>query len=171
MNRICAWCKKEMANREQYSADGDITHGICSLCAVEFTRNITRTAQEILDMIVEPVFVLDSEGVVKSTNASGRKLLGKEYSDISNHLGGEVFECVYARLPEGCGRTEHCKTCAIRNTVMDTLATGRSYTKVPAFQKINTPGGVRIMRFFVSTEKLDGHILLRIDEATAKATV
>jgi hypothetical protein len=171
MRKVCAWCKKEMAGSEQYSADGDITHGICSLCSLEFSRNIPKTAQQILDMITEPIFLLDNEGIVKSANSSGRKLIGKEYGQIRDHLSGDVLECAYAALPEGCGQTEHCMTCAIRNTVMDTLATGKSYTKVPAFQSINTPDGVKIMRFYVSTEKLDEHILLRIDEVTQKATI
>jgi hypothetical protein len=53
---------------------------------------------------------------------------------------------------------------------MDTLAHDRGYTNVPAFQNIRTPKGNRIMRFYVSTEKVDDHILLRIDDVTERAT-
>lgn len=37
-------------------------------------------------------------------------------------------------------------------------------------ENIRTPRGNRIMRFYVSTEKVDHQILLRIDEVTERAT-
>lgn len=164
MRRICAWCKKALSPREEMGTEKEITHGICSLCALKFTKNVSKTAREILDIIDEPVLVVDSLGVVKTANQSGLDLLGKDLDAIEEHLGGDVLECAYARLPEGCGKTEHCKTCAIRNVLMDTLLHDRSYSKVPAFQKINTPSGERIMRFYISTEKVGEQILLRIDD-------
>ena len=84
---------------------------------------------------------------------------------MENHLGGDVLGCSYANLAEGCGRTEHCKTCAIRNIVMDTLANGKGYKNVPAYQSVQTGDGLRIRRYFVSTEKVEEYILLRIDDA------
>jgi hypothetical protein len=171
MRRICAWCKRELNMREELSTDGEITHGICSPCAIQFTRSTPKTIREILNIITEPIFVLDSQGTVISANENGKRFTGKNYADFENHLGGDVLECSYAKLPEGCGRTEHCKTCAIRNIVMDTLANGRGYTNVPAFQFINTPGGARIMRFYISTEKVDDYILLRIDDAVDHLSV
>ena len=168
MRRICAWCKKELSPLEDMGTDKEITHGICSPCALKFTRNVSKTTKEILDIINEPVLVVDSVGVVKTANDKGLELLGKDLDAIEEHLGGEVLECTYARLPEGCGRTEHCKTCAIRNVLMDTLLNDRSYSKVPAYQKIKTPSGDRIMRFFISTEKVGEHILLRIDDIEDK---
>jgi len=130
---------------------------------------VAPAVRELLDMIPGPVLLLDGRGVVKMANESGRKLMGKDLVDIENSPGGNVFGCSFANLPEGCGRTDHCSTCAIRNIVMDTLAHGRGYSNVPAFQSISTPKGNRIMRFNVSTEKVDDHILLRIDDVAERA--
>lgn len=168
MRRICAWCKKELLPREDMATEKEITHGICSVCSLKFTSDVTRTTREILDLIAEPVLLVDSMGIVRSANESGLKLLGKNLDTIENQLGGDVFECAYAKQPEGCGRTEHCKTCAIRNVLMDTLTQGRSYHRVPAFQKIRTPGGEKIMRFYISTERVGEQILLRIDDVAEK---
>lgn len=171
MRRICAWCKKELTPREDKKMESEITHGICSVCALKFSSNVPKTAKTMLDMITEPVLVIDSMGLVLTANESGLKLLGKDLDALENHLGGDALECSYATLPEGCGKTEHCKTCAIRNVLMDTLASGRSYSNVPAYQKINTPSGERIMRFFISTERMGEQVLLRIDDIEERMTV
>lgn len=147
-----------------------VTQGLCTQCTVQLTRDVPGEVRERLNDIDEPVLLLDSRGVVKTANASGQRLLGKNLVDIEGHPGGEVIGCAFANLPKGCGRTDYCKTCAIRNLVMDTLAHGRGYTRVPAFQNINTPHGNRIMRYYVSTEKIDHQILLRIDDVTERVT-
>jgi len=163
MKRICAWCKKELKVNEKYFSDGNITHGICSLCAIDFTKDGIRTAREILDLINEPVFVIDSMNVVKTANKSGLKMLKKELSEIENELGGDAFEFTYANLDGGRGNTVHCKTCAIRNIVIDTLNNGYGYKNVPAYQNVNTLDGEKVMKYHISTEKLDDVVLLRID--------
>lgn len=164
MRRICAWCKKVLSPREDRGTEQEITHGICSRCALNFTSSIPRKLKDLLDLISEPVVLVDAMGIVKAANESGLRLLGKDLAAIEEHPGGQVFECSYSSLPGGCGHTVHCTTCAIRNILMDTLAQGRGYSKVPAFQKIRTPSGERIMRYYISTEKIGNQILLRIDD-------
>ena len=170
MARICVQCKKQLLPQEDFRTDKVVTQGLCSRCTALFTLDISPSLRKLLNIIAEPVLVLDSRGVVKTANESGLKLLGKDYPEIEGYPGGNVFGCVFAGLPEGCGNSEHCKTCAIRNIVMDTLTHGKGYTNVPAFQDIETPNGRRIMRFYVSTEKVDEHILLRIDDVAERAT-
>ena len=162
MKKICGWCNKVLETNEKYASEGDITHGICSLCAIKVTSYAPRNAKQILDLVQEPVFLIDADGVVNATNRSGLELLGKDFADIENELGGDVFECSYA--PEGgCGNTLHCRTCAIRNIVMDTLSTGQSYKNVPAFQNILIKDEKKILKFLISTERVKERILLRID--------
>ena len=91
-------------------------------------------------------------------------MLGKEMREIEKAPGGDAFECTYANQEGGCGNTVHCRTCAIRNIVMDTLATGQGYKNVPAFQSIETSDGPKLLKFYISTEKIEERILLRIDE-------
>ena len=163
MRRVCGWCNKDLIAKEEYASEGDITHGICSQCAIKVTSFECRTAKQLLDYVEEPVFIINSDGVIKGANKSGLVMLGKDMEKIKNELGGDVFECSYASSDGGCGNSVHCKTCAIRNIVMDTLSTGQGYKNVPAFQSINTSDGTRILRFYISTEKIEEIILLRID--------
>lgn len=164
MRRVCAWCNKDLMAKEEYASEGGISHGICSQCAIKVTNFEPRTIKQLLDYVHEPVFVIDSDGTVKTANQGGLEMLGKGMTEIENELGGDAFECSYSGVEGGCGNTEHCKTCAIRNIVMDTLSTGQGYINVPAFQSINTSDGTRILRFYISTEKVEECILLRIDE-------
>ncbi|MFZ5563425.1 MAG: hypothetical protein ACOZBW_05185, partial [Thermodesulfobacteriota bacterium] len=127
MKQVCAWCKKVLTAEDAGASKGDVSHGICSPCALKLSGAEPRTAKEILDFVQEPVFVIDGEGVVKGANQSGLIMLGKNLEDIANTLGGDTFECAYAAGEDGCGHTVHCTTCAIRNIVMDTLATGHGY--------------------------------------------
>ena len=165
MRRICAWCKKELNPREDMGTESEITHGICSGCASKFSGDVPESVKAILDMIDEPVLLINSLGMVKSANENGLRFLGKNLDAVENHLTGDALECSYAEMPEGCGKTEHCRTCTIRNVLMETLAHGRCYKKVPAFQTIKTAIGEKIVRFFISTEKVGDQILLRIDDA------
>ena len=170
MRRICAWCKKELTPREDMGTESEITHGICSVCALRFSSTVPKTVKTMLDLIDEPVLVIDSHGIVKCANEKGLRLMGKDLDTVENQLGGDALECSYAKLPEGCGRTEHCRTCAVRNVLLDTLTHGCSYARVPAYQKIRTSSGDRIMRFHISTEKVGEQILLRIDDIEEKLT-
>ena len=164
MKRVCAWCKKVIKDEDDPLSKGNITHGMCSQCFIETTSFNPRTAKQILEYVQEPIFVIDSNGTIKSANKSGQLLVGKEYEEIENALGGDAFECSYASLGSGCGKTEHCKTCAIRNIVMDTLNAGFGFKSVPAYQSIKTSSGTKIIRFLISTEKVGDKVLLKIDK-------
>jgi hypothetical protein len=91
-------------------------------------------------------------------------MLGKNLSRIEGYRGGDVFECAYARLPEGCGKTVHCSGCTIRNTVIKTFATGINYIRTPAFLFKNSNRKVKKYDLYISTEKVGDIVLLRIDE-------
>ncbi len=119
---------------------------------------------QYLNEIGVPVLVMDDDVRVQGFNEPARALLGHRLEGCAGRYGGDVLECAYARLPGGCGNTEHCKACTIRRTVTHTYATGDSKLNVPAYQDIVTPGGNREVRFLISTEKVGNFVLLRIDE-------
>lgn len=48
-------------------------------------------------------------------------MIKKPIDRVVGLLGGEALECLHSKLPEGCGRTIHCETCAIRNLVLQTI--------------------------------------------------
>ena len=166
MNKICAWCEKEWQADESV-ADYVVTGSTCATCQRRvFEAASICSLNEYLNRLGSPVLVMDDDVRVMDFNESARALLGKSAADIEGCYGGDVIECVYAKLPGGCGNTEHCRACTIRKTVTNTDATGDAHVRVPAYQDIETSNGAREMRFTISTEKVGQFVLLRIDEVT-----
>lgn len=165
MKYQCAWCKADLDPDRGELGQEKISHGICSLCAIELTRGSGSSAADILEMLRDPVFVVDGDGRMLGANQLGQRMLAKSQDQIVGSFGGDAFECAYAALPGGCGQTVHCLTCGIRNLVMWTLKSGSSFHKVPAFQRIKTSKGVERFLFTVSTERVGERVLLRIDGA------
>lgn len=164
MQRVCAWCKKELSPETTDSATaGMISHGICDDCAMVLNSDPRKTAGQFLESLDDAIFLVGAGGRVVSANSAARSVVGKELSAIEDRLGGDVFECKNADLPGGCGKTEHCKACAIRNSVEGTLATGCGVERAPAHQDVKTHEGVQRKRLLISTERVGDFVMLRID--------
>ncbi len=164
MKRVCAWCQEEMGEKpSQQLSEDSITHGICRRCANRIFAELGLEMDSFLDRLAAPVVVVDQNGRVATANSRARAFLRKELAEISGHLGGEVFDCAFASLPEGCGQTVHCEGCAVRRTVMDTFQTGRSHLRVPAYINRGRPDDCLAIEVLISTEMQGDVVLLRID--------
>lgn len=166
MKRICAWCKKDLGLTSTFNGtkDDPITHGICGDCARGTLSTGAKSLRAFLDQFSKPVFLMTPEGRIVTANSKGLSLLRKKPEEIDGELGGDVFECNYAHLPGGCGNTIHCRTCTIRNTVMDTLKSGMSNIRIPAYPDLHHMTGEIRIRFLITTEKIGESVLLRIDD-------
>jgi ferredoxin len=166
MKQVCMYCGSYLGSMEAPSGDyGLISHGVCSTCLPKFLAGLGQPLTDFLDKLPGPILVLDAEVRVVGANTQGLQRVAKALTAIEGRLGGEVFECQYSKLPGGCGRTLHCKACAIRNTVTRTVETGESCLRVPAFMDLGDIGKDFTVRFLISTEKVNGLVLLRIDDA------
>jgi hypothetical protein len=163
VTRICAWCKKELGESSSSEEQQVITHGICDECALNLRAQMGIPLQEYLDGLKAPVLLVDSDVKVLTANAAVRGLIGKELDYIEGFKGGDVFECAFARLPGGCGKTVHCSGCAIRRTVMDTFRTGESHVRTPAYLNQQVLSETRCLDLSITTEKVGDVVLLRID--------
>lgn len=161
LTKVCAWCDKVLF---QGDPDAEISHGICPECVEVFLRRDVDTLQTFIDRLSPPVLLVDASATVLTANLSAQRAIGKDLALVRGFRGGDVMECAYARRPEGCGNTEHCIACTIRNTVMDTHEDGMSRKNVEAFQDIQRPGGKVRMRFLISTAIEGNIVLLRIEE-------
>jgi hypothetical protein len=166
MKRICAWCQKDLGPSDilDETIDAPITHGICGDCARKTLSFMATPLRRFLDQFPKPVFLVNSGGRIVTGNSAGLSLIQKKPEEIAGELGGDAFGCRYADLPEGCGQTVHCKTCAIRRTVFDTLQSGRSNIKIPAYPDLHHVSGENRIRFLITTERIGGAVLLRIDD-------
>lgn len=171
MKIICAWCSKEITvHTSQSEASGfEVSHGICEACREHFFANIQTTLERFLNRLEAPVLMINAEGEVVLANDMALQLLGKELDAVQGKRGGDAMECVYARLPGGCGNTIHCKACTIRNAVMETFNTEKCLDHVPAYLNRADKNSVQRIRFLISTEKLGEVVLLRIDEVHPEA--
>lgn len=165
MIKVCSWCKKEITE-ETGQPDGRVSHGICRECKNYFypCNGKPPTFAMFIDRLPAPVLVVDEDVKVVVANDKACVLLGKDRSEIEGKYGGEAVECIYARLPGGCGRTVHCKSCTLRLTVHDTFFTGLSHYDVPAYLDTVNPNKVGTSHFLITTVKSGEFVLLKICE-------
>lgn len=163
MKIVCAWCQKTIESTSSHLENKLISHGLCDDCRIKMEYNFT-SLEDFINKLNEPIMIVDKEGLVQGANQSVAKMLQISRETFKNQKGGDVMECIYADLPEGCGETIHCSGCTIRNTVMKTYETGQSQIDVEGYQYLKTPTGQKRMKILISTEKLGEHVLLRIDD-------
>jgi PAS domain-containing protein len=133
MRVICSYCRAELAPKEPLEDDA-ITHTMCPDCLDHFGRQAEGwSLGELLDQFDVPVLAVDCDGRAIAANQATAEMVGKSRRELFGMLGGDLMECAYARLPGGCGKTIHCKACAIRNTVQKTIETGSPQLRVQAY--------------------------------------
>jgi PAS domain-containing protein len=72
----------------------------------------------IIDAIPSAIFVVSHDYKILDLNPAAADMFGMD-SDIKLHrLCGEIFHCFYEKESEkGCGTTQYCTDCVIRNSV------------------------------------------------------
>ncbi len=151
---------------ESAHPDDVLSHGICERCFSNLTFQLGAPLEQFLDSIPVPVLAVDGNVIVKAVNAKGCEVLGKERIEIVQRLGGNVFECAHARLPEGCGRTIHCSGCAIRRSVIRTFETGEALSLVPATLSRGAGDDASAVALSITTVKAGSLVILRVDRIT-----
>ncbi len=161
MKVVCAWCNKTISPGH---SDDSVSHGICRGCAQAVFVRRRLTLKESLDKLDIAVITVDGDATAIYANQAAGRLVGKKVDLIKGQLIGDVFECVYARRPGGCGRTIHCSGCAIRQTVQATYQDGKARRGVEAEQLVRNGDEVSLARIRLSAEKVGDVVLLVIDE-------
>lgn len=133
MRVVCSYCRRTI-RADPHARVTDVSHGMCEACGRHFERLWAgMPVDEYLDELGPPVLLLDAEARVIAMNAKLADLIGADRSALRGITGGEAFACVHSRLPEGCGRTVHCRECAVRRTVEEVARTGKPCERVPAY--------------------------------------
>ena len=70
----------------------------------------------ILDKIPFPTFLMDDDVRIHEYNLAAISLFDIELGRVNRVRCGDAFCCVYS-MPDGCGESEACKKCVIRNSV------------------------------------------------------
>ena len=164
MIQVCAWCGSEIGKITSRYPESELSHGICRSCYDNMRFQAGAPLSDYLDGLPVPVYVVNDDAVVQGTNRAGLEMVGKEPNEVVGRYGGDVFECAYARLPGGCGRTVHCSGCTIRRTVTRTFETGEAQSRVPAVLRYGESESPTPVNLRITTAKIQGFVLLRVDE-------
>ncbi len=161
---VCCACGIHLGEKPtDASVEGDVSHGLCESCAHHFLAQVGMPLPKYLKGITAPVVTVSPEGTIGTANQKALELLDKTPVQVQGFKGGKVFECEYARLPEGCGQSLHCSGCTIRITVMDTMQTGKHHRWVPAYLNQHSVDGSIRIELFISTEKKGGIVFLQVE--------
>jgi len=159
MKVICSYCR-ETIEEDQAAAESNISHGMCSECYEHFKPQWEGLSLgHYLDRFHAPILVVDENLRLLAANQVMADLLGRPERELKGLLGGEVAECIYARLEEGCGKTVHCTACTIRNSVTHTFNTGETLDQVPCYVEQDT--GTKLFR--LTTVKLNESIQMILE--------
>ncbi len=156
---VCAYCRKTISDAR--GAATDVSHGMCQACAEHYEKMWNgMPLSDYLDTLPQPVIVMNGDGCVVAANQKLASMFGKDKAHFRGLMGGEAMACVYSLLPEGCGRTVHCRECTIRRAVDKVAKTGHPLKKVPAY--LQTKDGRVNLRISVATK--DGLVRVTVEE-------
>lgn len=155
MKTICAWCGSVL-----HEGSPPVSHGICLPCRQQFFQREDVSLQSFINSFSFPIVVVNSSFDPVAINRSAANSSHLSIQLAPDTTLGNVVECKYSHLPEGCGKTVHCSGCVLRRTVEDTHTSGRPAVMVPA--AINTSS--EEVGFYVSTVKTENRIFVKLDK-------
>ena len=164
IKQICIYCKTHFKTiHEANDPIEHLSHGICPECFPKSVQGCGTPLIDFLNSFSCPVLSISTEARVIEANEAAKLLVKKSTDQIRNQPGGDVFECKHAKCEDGCGSTVHCKSCTIRMTVMKTFKTGESFFRVPAYMDLGDIIDYKTVKFFITTQKMHGYVLLQIE--------
>jgi hypothetical protein len=127
-------------------------------------------ARTMLDAVPLPMFVVDRDLRIFDGNTAGTRFMGGETALLCRLRGGEAMYCLHAaEAAEGCGSTEHCNDCVIRNCVTASFQ-GRQLVRQRARMQLAGKDGPRAVELLVTTTPFehgnDQLVLLILEDIT-----
>lgn len=168
MRRLCSWCEKDLDGNPAETGEAGrsaspITHGICPDCLREVLAFKGEPMLRFLNRFPGPVYLVNDDYEVVAANRDGAELLGREPEDFEGKILGQAIECEFSYISDGCGKTEHCRTCTIRRALAETIKTGKSNIKIPAYPDLHNMTGENKLKYLISTEKIGEAVMLKIE--------
>jgi PAS domain-containing protein len=92
--------------------------------------------QDLLEIFPAEIFIVDDDMHILYANATAQKHLLPDNERFLKQKGGNALKCVNSLTPpEGCGKSEACKTCVIRNSVNSAYEGKETRRKETVFKK------------------------------------
>lgn len=77
--------------------------------------------QTLFDAVPLPLFVVDGDVQVQLLNRAAASAFDLSNEAAYKHRGGDLFGCLFAEGPEGCGQHSACADCVVRNAVGEAI--------------------------------------------------
>ncbi|WP_372680042.1 PAS domain-containing protein [Desulfosarcina sp.] len=124
----------------------------------------------VLDAFPIPVLIVDKGLTIHDANHASKKLLGDDISAKLRELCGDTLGCIHAiSRPGGCGTTDFCPECVLRQTSA-AVAKGESSFRRLSKMKIQSDGRVQEKTFLVSGAPLQhagrSYVILTLEDIT-----
>ena len=104
----------------------------------------------LLDAFPSPVLIVDHDLQIHDANLAAGDFLLKEGQAFLRRFCGDLMQCIYARESEGgCGTTEFCTDCVMRQTV-EAVAAGKKVFRCTSAMKLERDGKVHHVWFLVT---------------------
>jgi len=99
------------------------------------------------------IMVVNAERRIQQVNEFAAQYAGRDAEEMLDMREGEALRCLHVLDdPRGCGFGEFCRQCVIRNTVLDTLETGKTHLQVEApYYFKGQDNETRELQFLMST--------------------
>lgn len=164
MKQFCTLCKNDFQLKEK-SGNGNrsLLGNVCETCLERLTGSNSVDLSSFLESLNIPVMAVNENGLVITANTRLKENFHQNGNIVEGEKGGNVLNCRYAFEPGGCGNSVHCDGCTIRNCVMETHKTGKSFLNVRAFREIKTDEGIVRAYCLITTEKNNDVVFLSID--------
>ncbi len=102
------------------------------------------------------MILVDKDRKVLKANRSALKIADRSQDEIIGLRNGEALKCIHAfDDPAGCGYGIKCESCKVRNTVLDTFRTGKSFNQVEASVTLERVDGIANFIFLISTNLIE----------------
>ncbi len=136
-------------------------------------ENYLRT---VIDALPSAVFVVDADFNIFDLNPIAKTLFGIDSEVILRRLCGEIMHCMNAiRSKDGCGTSESCPDCVIRNSVESIGDYGKAVHKAKYRMKIQKNDKISDIHMLVSASPFnyddDKFVLLVLEDITELLTL
>ncbi len=102
------------------------------------------------------ILLLDHERRIRKINKFALKFTDRREEEVFGIHGGEALRCLYSiKDPRGCGFSEQCQECIIRNTVLGTLKSKSPHINVEATLSLLPGSETDKVHLLVSTVPLN----------------
>ncbi len=111
-----------------------------------------RYLRAIFDAMPLPAFIVDADVRIQDCNRAAAQLLGPQPLLALHRRGGDALHCLHAEA-NGCGGSEHCQDCVIRNSVKQALTGGDTHRQMHKAE-LRAQGRTVVIDLLVTTTPL-----------------